>query len=481
MKNIFILFVFVLAGCSDFLEESSQDRVRPTTVSDLEEMFLGEAYLETYDIYGSTWMFTDDIKSIGPLHAEQQELHDDNKWLFTWDENMFSQAGSTYNAAFYEAFYKGIQGCNLVLDYLDEMDGDQRNRESLRGEALTLRAWYYLHLVNLYGIAYNQGDPSTDLAIPLKLKSAVTGEFFRRNTVGEVYARIEQDLLEGNRLLKMYDFDRNYLRLSHLGAKAILSRMYLYMENWDQALVYADSVLMVKNSLLDLSSLNWVRDYCVYNTATPDEMIWARPSGYTDYCDIFWEGPFIPSDELLGMFERGTYADYTARRTADLRSVMYFYWGFSFLSGANYCGFVSKGGSPVLLKPLQGIRTAELYLNRAEAYARKYLAEGNDAFRVAALSDLNTLRLNRYSRVAPYEEVNLSGGTELLQFCLEERRRELCVETNHRWCDLRRFGVTVVHDLKENNTTTEFTKDMSRYVLPFQAEVVEQNPYLGRD
>ncbi|MEI3421737.1 MAG: hypothetical protein V8R91_12165 [Butyricimonas faecihominis] len=29
----------------------------------------------------------------------------------------------------------------------------------------------------------------------------------------------------------------------------------------------------------------------------------------------------------------------------------------------------------------QGIRTAELYLNRAEAYTQKFMTEGNDAYR----------------------------------------------------------------------------------------------------
>ncbi|MEI3421739.1 MAG: hypothetical protein V8R91_12175 [Butyricimonas faecihominis] len=33
--------------------------------------------------------------------------------------------------------YRRILGCNLVLDYLDEMAGKEVLRESLRGEALS--------------------------------------------------------------------------------------------------------------------------------------------------------------------------------------------------------------------------------------------------------------------------------------------------------------------------------------------------------
>ncbi|MFR4037991.1 MAG: RagB/SusD family nutrient uptake outer membrane protein [Butyricimonas faecalis] len=175
-----------------------------------------------------------------------QTAHDKDKWKFIWDENMFTESESGYDAAFWQGLYEGILGCNLVLDNLDQKDGEHKLRESLRGEALTLRAWYYLHLVNFFGIAYNQGNPDTDLGVPLKLNSTVTGEFFPRNTVREVYSRIEQDLLEGNRLLTEYDYDRDYFRMGHLAAKAILSRLYLYMEEWDKALEYADAVLAQK-------------------------------------------------------------------------------------------------------------------------------------------------------------------------------------------------------------------------------------------
>ena len=45
MKYILVLFLTLgLAGCSDFLEESSQDEVRPTTVDDLMQVMVGEAY-----------------------------------------------------------------------------------------------------------------------------------------------------------------------------------------------------------------------------------------------------------------------------------------------------------------------------------------------------------------------------------------------------------------------------------------------------
>ena len=49
MKSFFYCLIFMalsigIMGCGDFLEESSQDEVRPSTVSDLEQLLLGEGY-----------------------------------------------------------------------------------------------------------------------------------------------------------------------------------------------------------------------------------------------------------------------------------------------------------------------------------------------------------------------------------------------------------------------------------------------------
>ena len=156
---------------------------------------------------------------------------------------MFNAAGGGYDAAFWELPYNKILGCNIVLDCLDDMTGEESLRENLRGEAFVLRSLYYLMMVNMYGMPYNEGDPARNPGVPLKLTMDVRDERFPRNTVAEVYGRIEKDLLTGNRLLTENDYKRNFLRIGHLAAKALLSRVYLYMEDWDRAIAYADSVL----------------------------------------------------------------------------------------------------------------------------------------------------------------------------------------------------------------------------------------------
>ena len=45
MKNIYVIIVFFLCGCSNFLSEYSQDMVRAKTVADFDEVLLGSVYV----------------------------------------------------------------------------------------------------------------------------------------------------------------------------------------------------------------------------------------------------------------------------------------------------------------------------------------------------------------------------------------------------------------------------------------------------
>lgn len=476
-KRLFIpIFALSILGCNDFLRESSQDEMRPSVIGDLEQILLGDGYRNDHSFYYASEIFTDNMASYGVTNASEREIHDSRKWSYIWSKLMFDEEGGGYNATFWEKPYSCILGCNLVLDYLDEMEGDDRLRENLRGEALTLRAWYHFHLVNFWGIAYNQGNPQTNPGIPLRLNSSVTGEFYKRNSVKEVYDQIEQDLLKGNDLLTKYKFKRNFYRIGNLAAKAMLSRLYLYKEEWDKAIAYADSVLDLKSTLLDFNTLSWKprpqgyirHPYSVYNIEYPDEIIWMRY--YENIYNHNNNEPFMVADiEYDGSFQEAAQG-----KIKDLRGCVYFQWDnetkriIAVLKGKKSPGYP------------QGIRTAELYLNKAEAYAQKYKKDKNEDFRKAAIDNLNKLRKSRYN-VKFYEELDITDASELLQYCIDERRRELIFETNHRWCDLRRYGITVKHILKEKGERPEFTCDMTYYTLPIPKLVLERNPNLTQN
>jgi len=80
--------------------------------------------------------------------------------------------------------YSGIAMVNTILSRLETSDLSQSAKDSVSGEALFLRAFYYYDLVQHYG------------GVPLQLKELASAEeaFQPRNTAEEVYAQIVTDL-----------------------------------------------------------------------------------------------------------------------------------------------------------------------------------------------------------------------------------------------------------------------------------------------
>lgn len=469
-SNIWILLLALwFSGCDGFLEESSQDEVRPSTVDDMEQLLLGEVYFSQGDhnnFFRCTDVFSDDIKCNG-LTDEQPSTRvtlETGRYTFGWQRDMFDKTGGGNNIFLWEKPYQKIKGCNVVIDYLDRVTGNDSKRQSLKGEAYVMRAYYYFMLVNLFGLPYNYGDPEKNLGVPLKLDMGVRDEYLARNTVAEVYRSIESDLLLGNRLLEENPLSRNFGRAGDVMAKALLSRMYLYMENWDKALEYADAAIKEQPALLNLSSLGGGEG--VYRQSSPDEIIWAR-STYTKRNPNFGSlPPFSLSDDFIDLFDTPY---------ADLRESNYCVSSYD-ADWNEYLDFVSKD----YIDGNAGIRVAEMYLNKAEACIRKYVESGNNEFREQGLTALNHLRSYRYDTSSPeYKPLDSSDGETLLNYCKKERRLELCGEGNHRWFDLRRYGMPELKHVFFINPGEEeefvLEKNSTRYALPIPETVREAN------
>lgn len=497
MRSIIVIGILTwfFFGCNDFLEEKSQSEVRPSTVTDMEKILQGEAYFvqgEGNLFNEKTDIFTDNVRcndiTQGRYYLQYKARRDQERYYFCWDKDMFNEIGGGENVSFWYIPYDGIKGCNLVLEYIDQMTGNATKREYLRGEAYTLRGFYYFMLVNFFGLPYNFGDPTVNLGVPLKLTSGVTDEKFKRNTVAEVYKQIENDLLKGAKLMEENAIEVDFVRVNHLAAYALLSRMYLYMEDWDNALKYANLVLGEKSDLLDLSRFNYSAG--TYSRNTPDEIFWGCLKN-KDY-EAWITRPFTLSEEFGNIYGLDVDGDNKDIRFSD-SGVSYIKKFSETVYDENYQYVKTISGLAGVDKCNNqvenydgGVRTAELYLNRAEVYARKYVETGNADFGKQALQDLNELRRHRFA--AGYTDKKLesfASGKELLDFCLRERRRELSGEGNHRWFDLRRLGMP---EIKHNFFLVEgedqyFTleKEDRRYALPIPTKVRERNPNLEQN
>lgn len=509
-KLFVILLASVALGCSEFLEETSQTEIRPSTVGDMEKILESEAYFsgaEARMFNRGTDIFTDDMQSNAlSENTSLSTVKESWRYRFTWDAAMFNEAGGGEDLTFWSLPYERINRCNLVLEYIDDMDGDEAEREHIKGEAYTLRGFYYFMLTNFFGLPYNFGDPAQNLGVPLKLDSGVTDDRLARNSVAECYAQIERDLLRGTAMMKVNQKAQSsqLIRLNYLAGQALLARMYLYMEDWETAYAYADSVLTVKPDLVDLkvSTSN-----CVYYSTSPDEILWVGAesySGSSNSTDGYNTGvlhPYTVSTDLAAVYQqdvdngitdiRGDYSNNTNEYENTLASTylkqgrvwntetsVYDYWIAAVVKG--------DAGTTTGLTYNGGIRTAEMYLTRAEAAIRLYIETGTQSYAESALQDLNTLRENRFETGYVAKELSaFASGEELLDFCLRERRRELCGEGNHRWFDLRRTGMPqITHVYVDDSgyeTTFTLQREDSRYALPIPEGIIRRNSNLTQN
>lgn len=519
-RLLYILAAFVLlsnSSCKKFLEESSQDEVKPGSVQDLVSLMSGEGYPYSSNLSLVLNFLSDDIQCYGGQgQLTYTTVVRKIKSPFSWSKSMFEDlllAGglsSTTQVNSWQVLYKQIAGCNVILGYLDKVSGDELTKQNLRGQALAMRAYYYFILVNMYAKPYNDPSisPEQSLGVPLKLDMEVSDQFFTRNTVAEVYAQMEKDLLEGAVLMKNNPVNTGIFKMSELAAYTMLSRVYLYEENWDKTLEYTNKALAIKSNLTQLSTFVAVGGYYAWNNLYMDksyptssynriydqtrskEIIWEyQPLNGPEY-EVFISSitpsfsatlspPYAPSKELLDLYDSRPASDNEVY-LADLRSRLYLnsaVAGIAIVNGALVLNFKmyygGKGGG--------GLRVAELYLNRAEANIRKALSGGGAAGISSALNDINTLRASRYDTRQAYVPINITDATALFNFYKDERRRELTFE-GHRWFDLRRYGMPSISHFYEEDpgsgVTYKLEKGDSRYTLQIPQLVMMRNPSL---
>lgn len=494
------LLPVLTVGCSDFLEESSQDEVRPSSASDLQQVLLGEGYQLSYTVMSYLDMLTDDVKNNYTESNNQQEYVENGRYPFTWDSQMFEKMKQLdiSGSDSWAGYYQYIKGCNVVLDMIDGVTGTAEEKGNVKGQALALRAYYYFMLANLFAQPYNAPGINRDgeLCVPLMLHSKVSDNYPARNTMAEVYDRIEKDLLEAEPLMDKYGRTNIKDKVTQQFVYLLLCRLYLYEDRYDECIRMADIVLRNQPGLLKITNYD-VRDKSgfyqmhVYHPDSP-ELIWCYSS---DTENTSFQGvingsdtpAFLVSDELVSLYD---YKKDAKTNKGDVRAGYFFtsynvgnmvfnpatgtftqktamYWG---------CHNYNSGDAS------KGFRTAEAYLNRAECYIRKFMQTGNDEFRKSALNDLNRLRESRWD--GTYTEVDIQDADALWTFYREERRRELAFD-DHRWFDLRRWGMPrIVHTItltKGQPVEYVLEKGDKRYVLPIPQEALDRNPSLTQN
>lgn len=417
-----IVTALLLSSCSkSFLDQKTNlSQGVPSTLTDCQAML-------------------DDYQRMNASYSDHAEAAADNYYISDGIYNSLSNVNNSpedkYNYSWHPqgehvsawlTSYQVVYSANLVLNTLEKIAPTEANYQSVKGSALFFRAFAFYHLAQMFCKPYISATAGTDPGIPLRLTPDLY-ELSTRGTVQQVYDRIIQDLKDALALLP--DGVGVKSRPSKTAAYAMLARTYLAMQDYTQAGKMADESLKLQNTLIDYNATSSTP------TATTVSSNPSAASFMRFNVEVIFQAVTVYN--TLDQFNMQVHPDLYNSYSADDRRKSVFFRQDRYRG--NYDGSNGTAQSNFLF---MGLATDELYLIRAECYARA----GNTAL---AMADLNTLMAKRM--VPPYINRTATSANNALVQILAERRKELIFRTI-RWTDLRRlnqdpqFAITLRRD-----------------------------------
>jgi len=436
--------LFSLSSCQKETEwldtKPNKALVVPTTLSDFQNLLNRESLFNIND-NALGFLAVEDYYVTYAVWQTRATATERNAYI--WAKDIYEgQSVTDWNTNYQQVYY-----CNTVLEGLEKMSPDIKASiawQQIKGTALFFRANAFYKLAITFAKPFDPASAASDMGIPLRLNSD-PNDVQPRASLQNTYDRILQDLAQAVDLLPTTV--PIVSRPSQMAAFALLARIYLSIEDYDKAFLYADKCLSVNSTLIDFNTLNPLSAY-PFSLFNKEDIFHTRMTLY---------GIILNS---LCQVDSNLYRSYQPN---DLRSAMYF--------SNNAANISFKGSYESGLAYYNGLATDEMFLIRAESNARK----GNTA---AALSDLNTLLQKRW-KTGTFIPFAAANAGDALAIILSERRKEL-VFRGLRWTDLRRlnrdtrFAVTLTRVL--NGTTYTLLPNSTLYVYPIPDNELLSNP-----
>lgn len=438
---ILLLALLTLISCKKFLDAKPDVKLTtPSKVTDLQML------LDDYTVMNKSWPAALEVQADNyyMTFASWNGLYEES-WrnLYRWIRDETKDVN-------YRSPFAAIMQSNVVLDESKEIkfsDSERTIYDNTIGSAYFFRAFYYHSLSQLFIKPYSLSSAKLDLGLPLRSNADINVKS-KRSTVEETYQFILSDLKRAVKLLPNTALVRS--RPSRPAAYGLLARTYLYMNDFANAKLYADSCLAIQSDLIDYNSLDKtsIAPFQRFNK----EVIFHVLS--------FGSEPFYPNNAIIDNDLYDSYGD------KDLRKSIFFHDNgndtYIFKGDYDGQGIFNYGDL------FGGLATDEVLLIRAEARVRTGDILGG-------MQDLNKLLITRWE-AGSFTPFNAISKEDALKTIILERRKEL-VYRGARWSDIRRltgiYQIVPKRTLGDKMYTLEPGSD--RYTMPFPIEVIERS------
>lgn len=265
------LALLSLGACTDILDREPLDSFSDEQVwgdLSLSKAYLNNQYMyvEPENIKGTRFSnFTNEV-------FQKHVYSSDNvtSGLLSCDRYNLGYGGGNSTWDPWDFHYNAINEINIFLEHIDDVPGDEAERNAQKGQGLFLRAWHYHMLYSLYGrvpiVDHTYGlDDDYNLA---------------RSPLDDVADFIVKDLDEAAALLPLYYSAEDYGRATKGAALALKSRVLIYKASplfgtpsqakWQAASDAAKAVIDL--GLYSLAPVNSSEEYSAlfYNENNPE-------------------------------------------------------------------------------------------------------------------------------------------------------------------------------------------------------------------
>jgi hypothetical protein len=451
MKNqlwLILLMLLLSAGCKKFLDEKpDQQLVVPSTLPDLELLLkntnvlnagnaaVAESFADNYYVSLTEYI------GFGAEEIRQK---------YIWGDGCFpnSAPGSEWSRIFQQVYI-----ANVVLEGLEKIEKTASNAaawDEVSGAASFFRAKGWWEAMVIWTAPYDSLAAASQLGIPLH-RNAEFEKALPRASLQETMTAIIEDFSTAASLCA--DQVVNNTNPSKAAAQAMLSRVYLYMRQYQQAAAAALACLQSRSTLMNYNDYSSTATY-PFPFTNPENILVAN--ALTD----------VPAFYSKADVDSNLYRSYEDN---DLRKILYF--TLTNTGNRRFRGNYSGSGQAFL-----GPAVDEIMLNYAEALTR--LGQPGKA-----LETMNALLVTRYKKNTYQPKAGLDQQATL-DWVLQERRKELLFRCL-RWADLKRlnfedrYKTTIIRKIPTGEVRLIPGDKRYAAVIPEEAVVfggLEQNP-----
>jgi hypothetical protein len=481
-KCIFVSIILLAVSCEEFLDEVPDNRVALDNLDKAQQLLTNAYSISSYAF--TDWMSDNVGFTTGVT------IRTNHRQAYQWEDFTDGPTEQDTPIFFWFETYTAIAHANEVLAILDELPANTDElmvkKSAAESEALLTRAYGHFMLVNLFAKHYDPATAATDPGVPfVDTPETIFIKTYERNTIQEVYDRVEEDMLRGLEMVDEGFFANSGKYHFNLNAAlAFASRFYLFKGEFASCIEYS-------NRLLGANPSSFIRDM----TSTEFQNASSSITGYPQ----LYSSPDLPSNLLLmrkislvqrtdfahgplSSFYGDLFASNPFLASTDTRENPAFVKGNNALFPVRYESLFERSslnsnvGFPYHIN--LAFRGEEVLLNRVESLVMQNRLSD-------AIDDLQLLTDRRYagSDIQLSMEVirDFFGAIGnpfvrdqdlLLEYTLLERRKEFIAQ-GLRWFDIKRHGIEVDHIQADGFSAIRLEEDDLRKVLQIPESAVD--------